>query len=258
MATPEADLARARIAATCARVGPPDEAAGAAARARQAELTKPAGSLGRLEELSIQVAATTGRTRPRLPRKAVIVMAADHGVTAEGVSAYPADVTPQMVANFLRGGAAINALARVAGARVVVVDMGVAVALAPHPGLERARIGAGTANFAIGPAMSLDQAALAVAAGIGVLERLAADGLDLVATGDMGIGNTTASSAITAVITDASPARVTGRGTGLDDAGLARKTPSSSARLRSTGPTRPTAWRSSPPSAASRSAGWPG
>ena len=223
MASPEADLARALIAATCARVGPPDEVAGAAARSRQAELTKPPGSLGRLEELSIQVAGTTGRARPRLPRKAVIVMAADHGVTAEGVSAYPADVTPQMVANFLRGGAAINALARVAGARVVVVDMGVAADLPPHSGLERARIGAGTANLATGPAMSLDQAALAVAAGIGVLERLVADGLDLVATGDMGIGNTTAASAITAVITGASPAVVAGRGTGLDDAGLARK-----------------------------------
>jgi nicotinate-nucleotide--dimethylbenzimidazole phosphoribosyltransferase len=219
----QADEALALIAATTGRIPPPDEAAAAAARDRQAQLTKPPGSLGRLEDLSIQVAATTGRTRPRLPRKAVVVMAADHGVTAEGVSAYPADVTPQMVANFLRGGAAINALARAAGARVVVVDIGVAADLPPSAGLIAAPIAPGTFNFATGPAMTRDQAACAVATGIAVVERLIAEGLDLVATGDMGIGNTTASSAITAVITGAPPATVAGRGTGLDDAGLAHK-----------------------------------
>ena len=219
----EPDLARSLVARTVARMPAPDEAAAAAARARQAELTKPAGSLGRLEDLSIAVAATTGRARPRLPRKAVVVMAADHGVTAEGVSAYPADVTPQMVVNFLRGGAAINTLAGVAGARVVVVDMGVAVELPPHPGLVSVRIAAGTRNMAVGPAMTPDEAVRAVAAGIEIADRLVAEGLDLVATGDMGIGNTTASAAITSAVTGLAASIATGRGTGLDDAGVARK-----------------------------------
>ena len=220
---PEEVTAEALIARTIARMPAPDEEAAAAARARQAQLTKPAGSLGRLEDLAIQVAATTGQARSRLPRKAVVVMAADHGVTAEGVSAYPADVTPQMVVNFLRGGAAINALARVAGACVVVVDMGIATPLPPVEGLVVSRIGPGTRNMASGPAMTRDEAARAVAAGIEVVERLVADGLDLVATGDMGIGNTTASSAITAAVTGLPPMAVTGRGTGLDDEGVAHK-----------------------------------
>ncbi len=218
-----ADDPRARIAATIARMPLPDEEAAGAARERQAQLTKPAGSLGRLEDLAIQVAATTGRPRPRLPHKAVVVMAADHGVTIEGVSAYPADVTPQMVTNFLRGGAAINALARVAGARVVVVDMGVAVEMPALPGLVSARVGPGTRNMAAGPAMTREEAVQAVATGIRIAEDLVADGVDLVATGDMGIGNTTASAAITAVITGTSPSLVTGRGTGIDDEALARK-----------------------------------
>jgi nicotinate-nucleotide--dimethylbenzimidazole phosphoribosyltransferase len=218
-----AELDLARIAATAARVPVPDTAAAEAARARQAQLTKPAGSLGRLEDLAVALAGSTGRSRPRLPRKAVIVMAADHGVAAAGVSAYPADVTPQMVVNFLRGGAAINALARVAGTRVVVVDMGIAADLPAHPGLVSAKVARGTRNMAEGPAMTRDEAARAVATGIDVIEAEIARGLDLVATGDMGIGNTTASAAITAVITGVNPAQVTGRGTGLDDDGMLRK-----------------------------------
>ncbi len=205
----------------------PDLAAAAAARARQSELTKPAGSLGRLEDLSIQLAAITGSLRPALARKGIIIMAADHGVAGEGVSAYPAEVTAQMVLNFLHGGAAINVLARLAGARVVVVDVGVASDIAPDqaalPGLVRRKVAPGTANMAEGPAMTREQAVQAIQTGIEVVQAEIAAGLDLVATGDMGIGNTTPSSAIAAVFCGLPAAQVTGRGTGIDDAGLVRK-----------------------------------
>lgn len=199
-----------------------------AARMRQDTLTKPPGSLGRLEELSIQLAAITGQLRPPVARKAVIVMAGDHGVTVEGVSAYPVEVTPQMVSNFLHGGAAINVLARQAGARVVVVDVGVvadieAVATLPATSLLRRKIARGTSNMTRGPAMTRAQAEAAIAEGVDVVNAEIANGLDLAATGDMGIGNTTASAAIVAALTGAPVARVTGRGTGVDDAGLARK-----------------------------------
>ena len=195
----------------------------AAALARQAMLTKPAGSLGRLEALSVQLAAATGQARPSVARKAVIVMAGDHGVTAEGVSAYPAEVTPQMVLNFVHGGAAINVLARQAGARVVVVDIGVAGDVPAMPGLELRKVARGTQNMARGPAMTRAQAEAAVAVGLDVVQAEIAKGLDLVATGDMGIGNTTPSAAIVAVMTGRPVAQVTGRGTGVDDAGLSRK-----------------------------------
>jgi nicotinate-nucleotide--dimethylbenzimidazole phosphoribosyltransferase len=200
-----------------------DFATQASARARQDTLTKPPGSLGRLEELSIQLAAITGQARPSVARKAVIVMAGDHGVIAEGVSAYPAEVTPQMVLNFLGGGAAINVLARQAGARVVVVDIGVASDLAPRPGLEIRKVACGTRNIALGPAMTRAQAEEAITIGMQIVEAEIAKGLDLVATGDMGIGNTTASAAIVAALTGQPAARVTGRGTGVDDVGLSRK-----------------------------------
>ena len=201
----------------------PDLKAQAAALARQGTLTKPAGSLGRLEALSVQLAAATGQARPSVSRKAVIVMAGDHGVAAEGVSAYPAEVTPQMVLNFVHGGAAINVLARQANARVVVVDVGVAADLPAVPGLELRKVARGTQNMARGPAMTRAQAEAAVAAGLDVVRAEIAKGLDLVATGDMGIGNTTPSSAIVAVMTGRPVAQVTGRGTGVDDAGLSRK-----------------------------------
>ncbi|HEX6540309.1 MAG TPA: nicotinate-nucleotide--dimethylbenzimidazole phosphoribosyltransferase [Ktedonobacterales bacterium] len=213
---------RADIASTIATIGPLDANTMAAARDRQAQLTKPTGSLGRLESLAIQMAGITAEEQPRLDQKAVVVMAGDHGVTAEGVSAYPAEVTPQMVLNFLHGGAAINALARVVGARVVVVDIGVAGPLA-HPHLISRKIAPGTANFAVGPAMTRKQAQDAIAVGIEAIASLARDGVRMVATGEMGIGNTTAASAITAVLAGASPAEVTGRGTGIDDAQLAHK-----------------------------------
>lgn len=192
------------------------------ARARQQQLTKPAGSLGQLEEVAIQMAGITRQSMPTVKRKAVIVMAADHGVTAEGVSAYPSAVTPQMVLNFLHGGAAINALARQAEAEVVIVDVGVASEI-KHPQLLERKIAYGTANMADGPAMTREQALAAVSAGIDVCESLLKSGVDLIATGDMGIGNTTAASAITACLTRTSVAAVTGRGTGIDEEQLAHK-----------------------------------
>jgi len=189
-------------------------------------LTKPPGSLGHLEELAVRLVALRG-TPPRIARPVIFTFAADHGVVAEGVSAYPQSVTAQMVENFLRGGAAVNALARDSGARVVVADFGVANLVGDLPGINgtliRCPLGAGTANMTRGPAMTRAQAEAAIEQGA----RLAMDaidaGADLVATGDMGIGNTTAASAMTAAITDADPDLVTGHGTGVDEAGRRRK-----------------------------------
>ena len=206
-----------------AQIGPLDGTAMAAARARQDMLTKPPGSLGRLEVLSIQLAGITGNPRPNLQYKVIITMAGDHGVVAEGVSAYPQAVTPQMVYNFLRGGAAINVIARHVGARVVVVDMGVAAALEAHPNLVDKKVAPGTGNIARGPAMSREQAVRALLAGAEVVEAEISRGLDILGTGDMGIGNTTPSTAIAAALTGRPPAELAGRGTGVDNAGLARK-----------------------------------
>jgi nicotinate-nucleotide--dimethylbenzimidazole phosphoribosyltransferase len=200
-----------------------DRAAMDATRARLDELTKPQGSLGQLETLAVKLAGITGNPRPRFPRKAVVVFAADHGVTIEGVSAYPQAVTRQMVLNFLNGGAAINVLARRAGARVVVADLGVAAELPDHPALVSRKIALGTANLAVGPAMDGDQARAAIQAGTEILSEEAEGGLDIVATGDMGIGNTTPASAIVAAICGTRVAQVTGRGTGLDEAGWRHK-----------------------------------
>ncbi|MFH0810818.1 MAG: nicotinate-nucleotide--dimethylbenzimidazole phosphoribosyltransferase [Pseudomonadota bacterium] len=185
--------------------------------------TKPRRSLGRLEELACQIAAIRGTTRPSLPRKAIVVMGADHGVAEEGVSAYPQEVTSQMLLNFARGGAAINVLARHAGAQVVVVDMGTKEALPPMAEIRSHRIGPGTRNFTRGPAMTREEAVSAVEAGILVAEELARDGIGLLGIGDMGIGNTTAASALASVFIGVPPEEVTGRGTGIDDAGLQRK-----------------------------------
>ncbi len=200
-----------------------DEAAMAAAKARQNMLTKPAGSLGRLEELSIQLAGITGKALPAIKDKVIIIMAGDHGVVAEGVSAYPQEVTPQMVLNFLHGGAAINVLARHVGARITIVDMGVAMDMEPHPSLVIKKIAYGTANMTKGPAMTREQAEQSILAGVEVVEAEIAKGLDIVGTGDMGIGNTTPSAAIAAALTGVEPAKLAGRGTGVDDAGLKRK-----------------------------------
>jgi nicotinate-nucleotide--dimethylbenzimidazole phosphoribosyltransferase len=188
------------------------------AQQRLDHLTKPVGSLGRLEELAQRYVTIRGTIPPTLERKAVIVFAADHGVTAEGVSAYPAAVTAQMVLNFLRGGAAINVLARQAGAEVRVVDIGVATAIPAQPGLLAYKVRAGTANMAQGPAMRRDEAVQCLEIGIALATQCAQDGMSLVATGDMGIGNTTPSSALVAFFTGAPVAQVTGYGTGIDDA----------------------------------------
>lgn len=206
------------------QIQPVDQAAMKSARVHQDRLTKPQGSLGRLEELSIQLAGMTANPFPSVERKAVIVMAADHGVAREGVSAYPADVTPQMVLNFLHGGAAINVLARQANARVVVVDMGVAAEIQDASGgLVRCRIGPGTANLARGPAMTRLQATESIQSGIEIVEAEIARGADIFATGDMGIGNTTPSAAIACALMKEVPENIAGRGTGVDDEGLKRK-----------------------------------
>ncbi len=158
-----------RLLDTIAAIGPLDEAAMAAARARQETLTKPPGSLGRVEALAVHLAGIAGHPRPQLARRAIVVMAGDHGLTAEGVSAYPADVTPQMVGNFLRGGAAINVLARVAGARVVVVDVGVAAPV-DGPGLVARKVATGTRNMAEGPALTRAEVLQAIEVGLDVLD----------------------------------------------------------------------------------------
>jgi nicotinate-nucleotide--dimethylbenzimidazole phosphoribosyltransferase len=203
---------------------PLDREAMQAASARQDVLTKPKGSLGRLEELSIQVAGITGKPLPKLEHKVVLIMAGDHGVVEEGVSAYPQAVTPQMVANFLHGGAAINVLTRHVGARVVVVDMGVAVDIVPHPNLIVKKVAYGTGNIARQAAMTRIQAAQAMEAGAAIVKEQIDLGLDILATGDMGIGNTTPSTAIAAVFTGHPVEELAGRGTGVDEAGLQRKT----------------------------------
>jgi nicotinate-nucleotide--dimethylbenzimidazole phosphoribosyltransferase len=210
-----------RLAETCAAVSAPDAAVARATQALLDDKTKPRRSLGRLEDLACQIAAVRGVAVPPLPTAAVVVMAADHGVSEEGVSAYPSEVTGQMLANFAAGGAAINVLARQAGARLLVVDLGTRGA--PVPGVLERRVGPGTANFTRGPAMSRAQAEQALDAGIAVAAALADEGVDLIALGEMGIGNSTAASALTAALLALAPEEVTGRGTGIDDAGWRRK-----------------------------------
>jgi nicotinate-nucleotide--dimethylbenzimidazole phosphoribosyltransferase len=185
-------------------------------------LTKPPGSLGRLEEIAARLAVLRGGA-PRVERPVIFTFAADHGVVAEGVSAYPQIVTSQMVENFLRGGAAVNVLARQAGARVVVADFGVANPIPRSSELVSCPVAPGTANMARGPAMTRGDAVGAIETGARLAEQALDAGADLLATGEMGIGNTTAASALAAALTGAAPERVTGRGTGVDGAALARK-----------------------------------
>lgn len=205
------------------RIKPLDSTAIEAAKARQNELTKPRGSLGRLEEVSIKIAGIKGEIIRGFEHRAIVTMAADHGVGEEGVTLYPQEVTKQMVFNFLNGGAGINVLARFVGARVVVVDMGIVGGFEPHPNLVCKMIDFGTRNMTRGPAMTRQQALDAIEAGIAVVEAEIAKGLDIVGTGDMGIGNTTASSAIAAAITGEPAEKLTGRGEGLDDERLMHK-----------------------------------
>ncbi len=215
--------------AAIAELDPLDVVAMTATRAMLDGLTKPPGSLGRLEELAITLAGITGQARPSMARRAIVVAAADHGVARRGVSAYPPEVTAQMVANFIGGGGAINVLAAISGASLTVIDVGVARAIpdvrpSPRGGrLVRARLQAGTADMTQGPAMSRETAVQAIEIGMTVVDELRGSGLDIVGIGDMGIGNTTAAAAIVAVMTCAAPADVTGHGTGIDDAARARK-----------------------------------
>jgi nicotinate-nucleotide--dimethylbenzimidazole phosphoribosyltransferase len=207
---------------TIRKIGALDERAMSVARERQDNLPKPQRSLGSLEDLAIKIAGITGNPMPKLTEKVIITMAGDHGVTEEGISVFPKEVTAQMIFNFLSGGAAINVLARHVGARIVVVDMGVAADI-PDERLVTRKIAYGTANITKGPAMTHEDALRSLEAGIEVLGLEAEKGMDIVGVGDMGIGNTTPSSAITAVITGEMVRAVTGRGTGIDDAMLERK-----------------------------------
>jgi len=208
---------------TIDRIQPTDPRLLAQAQARLDRLTKPIGSLGRLEELAARYVMITGEMKPKVPRGVVYTFAADHGVTAEGVSAYPSAVTPQMVLNFLRGGAGVNVLARHVGIEVRVVDIGVAFDFEAAPGLIHKKVMPGTKNLLVESAMNPTQAEQALQVGIELATEAVQQGIGLIGTGEMGIGNTTPSSAITAVMTRLPVSEVTGRGTGIDDASHAHK-----------------------------------
>jgi len=213
---------------TIAAIEPVDREAMAAARGRQARLTKPAGSLGALEALGERLAGVARRCPPPVPQRPfVVVFAGDHGVHAQGVSPWPQEVTAQMVGNILGGGAAVNALARQVGAEVLVVDVGVATDLLPWraaPALRSRSIRAGTRDLTVEPALTVDEASAAVEVGIDIARELADLGVDALLTGDMGIANTTPAAALVAAFTGAGASEVTGRGTGIDDTALAHKT----------------------------------
>ena len=206
-----------------ANIRPGDTQARRAATRRQQQLTKPPGSLGRLEDLSIQLAGIFGTARPTVRKTTLIVAAADHGVVAQRVTGYPQAVTAQMVLNFLAGGAAINVTARTRGVDLVIVDAGVATPLDPHPDLEVVAAGRGTEDMTRGPAMTRAQAESCIRAGVDLAVSAGQLGAQIIATGDMGIGNTTAASAITAALTGASPGLTTGRGTGRTNPELEHK-----------------------------------
>lgn len=213
----------AQLSTLCAAVPGPHSSAAARALARLDTLTKPQGSLGQVEALLVRLAAATGQVCPSLEQRAILLAAADHGVAVEGVSAFPQSVTAQMVVNFLSGGAAINALAAAAGARIVLVDAGVAADLPDHPALRRPGLRRGSGNIAREPAMTEAEALAALLAGATIVDEESQVGLDLLALGEMGIANTTPAAALTSAFTGAPPVRTVGRGTGIDAAGLERK-----------------------------------
>jgi nicotinate-nucleotide--dimethylbenzimidazole phosphoribosyltransferase len=206
-------------------IEPVDESYGEKAQAREDSLTKPQGSLGRLEELAVAIAAMRREALPVSGRKTVFTFAGDHGVVAEGVSAFPQEVTPQMVANFIHNGAAINVLTRHAGADIIVADLGVAVDLnLDHPNFRDRKVNYGTRNFTKEPAMTREEAVRAITAGIEIFEdENQKEPVTLAATGEMGIGNTTPATAILAVISNENIEHIVGRGTGIDDDGIIRK-----------------------------------
>lgn len=212
-----------RLQQTIEKIRPLNRDAMEMARKRQDNLTKPQGSLGKLEELSILMAGIQGTVEPKIKDKVILTMAGDHGVVEEGVTLYPSEVTVQQVLNFLRGGGGVNVLGRHAGARVILVDMGVDHEFEPAPGLIIKKVARGTKNLSRGPAMTREEAVRALEAGIEVVEEESAKGMDIMGTGEMGIGNTTPSTAMTCAITGISPSLATGRGAGLTDDGMKRK-----------------------------------
>ena len=193
-----------------------DVKAAAAAQVHMDSLTKPPGSLGKLERVAMKLAGMTGQVTTSFPKSAVVVMAADHGVCAEGISAFPAEVTPQMVRNFLAGGAAVNVLARQAGAEVMCVDIGVDADI-EHPDLIAKKIRYGTGNIAVGPAMSREEAEAAILVGVEIVKQAVARGVGCFVTGEMGIGNTTASAALMSAFTGIPARETVGRGTGISE-----------------------------------------
>jgi nicotinate-nucleotide--dimethylbenzimidazole phosphoribosyltransferase len=213
-----------RVLELAGEVGPLDGKATARARERHLALTKPPGSLGRLEDLGVRLSAMAGEVPPPAPEEpAVVICAGDHGVLAHGVSPWPKEVTATMVENFCAGGAAANAIARTIGARISILDVGVAAGLEQHPLLRTAKVRPGTDDLSRGPAMGREDAAKAVMSGAGIAEELIESGVDLLVTGDMGIGNTTPAAALISAFTGRSPREVTGRGTGIDDKTLELK-----------------------------------
>ncbi len=208
---------------TLSRIKPLDQSILAEAQQKLDNKTKPLRSLGRLEDFACRIAAITGSLAPETGKKVIFTFAGDHGVVEEGVSAFPKEVTPQMVLNFLNGGAGVNVLARHAGAEVRVVDVGVDYDFTPQPGLLLHKVARGTRNFTKGPAMSREEAVAAVRVGIELARQAKVEGVAMLGTGEMGIGNTTPSSALIALFSGKSVAEVTHRGSGIDDAALANK-----------------------------------
>ena len=225
-----------RLKDTIEAIKPVDRSWFGKAQVRLDSLTKPPGSLGRLEEFAARLVAITESEAPVIDKKVIFTFAGDHGVVDEGVAAYPREVTAQMVFNFLNGGAGINVLSKHAGSDVVVVDMGVDYDFGNVAGLVDCKVMRGTKNMAKGPAMTRDEAIKCIEAGIGLAESWVAKGYAMFGTGDMGIGNTTPSSAIVAAITGTPAAEVTGRGTGISDEALTRKTKVIEAAIRLNAP----------------------
>ncbi len=211
------------ITSTLARIKPVDTTLLQQTQVRLDNKTKPPGSLGRLEEFARRLVAISGQAEPDLSKKVIFTFAGDHGIVAEGVSLYPSEVTSQMVFNFLRGGAGVNVLARHAGAEVRVVDVGVDYNFGATPGLIHRKVARGTANFAKGPAMSRGEALAAMQVGLDLADQCKTEGIALVGTGEMGIGNTSPSSAMIAAISGLSVRELTHRGTGINDAALEHK-----------------------------------
>ncbi len=212
-----------RLQSFVERIRPPDPAFADQARARQAQLVKPPGSLGQLEALATRMAAIQATERPQAHPRAIVVFCADHGVCAEGVSAFPSRITHQHLRNFVEGGAAIAVLAKLTQSELVICDVGVDADVSDLPGIRHGKIRRGSRNFASEPAMTAEESAGAIQFGFETVCELAERGVRAIAIGEMGIGNTTAAAAITAALTRQPPEAVTGRGSGLSAAGVARK-----------------------------------